>query len=100
MADSEMIDWRWQIRRLEELAALSLDDEERESLALDLQRITEYVSRLPQTEESQAADVVDWHCPLAEDAVQEGLDYESVFANAPKVFCDMFVMPPIIRERR
>jgi len=100
MADNEVTDWRWQIRRLEELAALRLDDEEGESLALDLQRITEYVSRLPQAVESQAVDVVDWRCPLAEDAAREGLDYESVFANAPKVFCDMFVMPPIIRKRR
>jgi len=100
MADSEVMDWRRQIRRLEELAALRMDDEERRSLALDLQRIAEYVSRLPQIEENQVADVVDWHCPLADDVAQKGLDYESVFANAPKVFCDMFVMPPIIKERR
>ena len=100
MADSEVTDWQRQIRRLEELAALKLDDEERRSLALDLERITEYVSRLPQTVESKAADVVDWRCHLAEDTAQKGLDYESVFANAPKVFCDMFVMPPIIKERR
>jgi len=99
MAHSEMREWEREVARLEELAAIRLNEQERRRLVADLKRIVSYVRRVSETA-GEGADVVDWPVPLLEDTPREGLKHEAVFANAPRSFCDMFVVPPIIEERR
>lgn len=99
MADCEM-NWSREIERLEELAAIQLSEKERGQLVSDLQRIVEYVKRVSEMKDEDGVDVVNWRSPLLEDIPKESLNYETIFSNAPKVFCDMFIVPPIIEERR
>jgi aspartyl-tRNA(Asn)/glutamyl-tRNA(Gln) amidotransferase subunit C len=86
------------IRRLEELARLELEPEERERLGLQLARIVEFVrvlqgAQLPRA--SGDAGRAGGTSP-AEDEIGECLEREEVLRAAPESEDGCFVVPPVI----
>jgi aspartyl-tRNA(Asn)/glutamyl-tRNA(Gln) amidotransferase subunit C len=87
------------IGRLEALAALRLDAQERESLCADLGRILEYVRQLEQLQVDDVdptVHVTPAQQPLRRDATRESMRREEVQRNAPDARDGFYRVPRFI----
>jgi len=87
-----------QVRRLEQLAALRLADEERERLAGHLARVIAYVEQLrglDTTGVAPLAHVVDVAAPRRADEPGEALPRAEALALSPARDPELFVVPPV-----
>jgi aspartyl-tRNA(Asn)/glutamyl-tRNA(Gln) amidotransferase subunit C len=90
-----------EVRRIAHLAHLTLDDAEVEHLALDLERILDYVSQVAALELPEAP--TDAPAPpgaadpgLRADEVRPPLPCEEVRSSAPAVASGFFVVPRVV----
>lgn len=94
-----------EIRRLEELARLELEPDERERLGIQLARIIGFVEAIggaaPAEGEPQANHEGGGRfAPLDEDRPRECLDRGEVLASAPAAGEGFFRVPPVIETER
>jgi len=89
------------IRYLEALAALRLDDAEREKLRAQLERILDYMQQLGAIDVEgvpPTSHVLDTTTPLREDRVQPSLSPEDALANAPDARDGFYRVPRFVGE--
>lgn len=82
-----------------DLARLQLDDEERESLASDMNQILDYMSTLQELDTSDVEPlehVIDLEYRLRDDKAEEPLSHEDALKNAPDADSDYFRVPRVI----
>ncbi len=89
------------LRRVEALAGLRLDPEERERMQRDLSRILDYFRKLQELDtegvppfDPLAGQVNVWR----EDEPQSSLPREQALANAPAAREGHFFVPPVFEE--
>jgi aspartyl-tRNA(Asn)/glutamyl-tRNA(Gln) amidotransferase subunit C len=88
-----------EVQRVATLARLHLDNEEVQLLAVQLDRILQYMEKLNQLDTSQVeplAHAVDIVNAFREDRVTNSPDPESLLANAPEKDETFFKVPKII----
>lgn len=82
-----------------DLARLQLDEEERESLANDMNQILDYMSTLEEvdtTDVEPLEHVIDLEYRLRDDKAEEPLSHEDALKNAPDADSDYFRVPRVI----
>lgn len=87
------------IKHVEDLAEVSLTEEERKSLAEDLDRIIDYVNKLQELDTDDVEPlrhILEVENVLREDKKGETLDHEEVFKNAPAEERNFFRVPKVI----
>ena len=87
------------LRHIETLACIRLDDESRKRLRPQIERIIGFVRRLEQTDTSAyepRAYVGSWERPLRKDAVASCLPRDEVLDEAPGRNDGYFRVPPVI----
>lgn len=88
------------ISKLERLSRLKLDEEERESIKTDLNKILQMVETLQELDTSDVEPLVyvnQSKRPEREDVVANELDVNDSISNAPKKHEDgFFVVPKVI----
>ncbi len=90
---------REEVRRVAVLARLQLSSEEEERLAVQLDRILQYMEKLNQLDTSQVeplAHAVDIVNAFRQDQVRNSPDPEALLANAPEKDETFFKVPKII----
>lgn len=88
-----------EVRRIAELARLTLSDQEVDKLAFELGAILEYVAKLEELDIAgvpPTAHAVDLPATLREDEVNDGLPVDSALGGAPERIGDGFGVPKII----
>jgi aspartyl-tRNA(Asn)/glutamyl-tRNA(Gln) amidotransferase subunit C len=89
------------IRYLEALAALRLDEAERERLRGQLERILDYMQQLAAIDVEgvpPTSHVLDATTPLREDRVQPSMSPEDALANAPDARDGFYRVPRFVGE--
>ena len=98
MGDGPVVDRR-QVERVADLAHVTLDDEEKETLASELAAVLEYVRKLEEldvTGVEPTSHPVDIPARLRDDEVAPGLPVERGLAGAPQRAGDSFGVPKVI----
>ena len=82
-----------------DLARLQPDEEERESLANDMNQILDYMSTLDEVDTSDVEPlehVIDLEYRLRDDKAEEPLSHDDALKNAPDADSDYFRVPRVI----
>ncbi len=90
------------ILKLEKLAKLKLNHEERRTVGIDLEKILSMINKLEEIDTSGVEPLVYIHEEvnvLREDKAEGMLDMEEGLKNAPKRFDNYFAVPKIINKR-
>jgi aspartyl-tRNA(Asn)/glutamyl-tRNA(Gln) amidotransferase subunit C len=88
-----------EVREVAQLARLRLADEEVARLAVDLDRMLDYVHTLRELDTRTVEPMthaVPFECPLRPDEVAPSLPVEDVLANAPRRDGSFFQVPRIV----
>ena len=88
-----------EVREVAQLARLRLTDEEVARLAVDLDRMLDYVEALRALDTSAVEPMthaVPFECPLRQDEVAPSLPVDDVLANAPRREGSFFQVPRIV----
>ncbi len=89
------------VTRIAKLARICVTEEEKETLAKEMEGILKFVEQLSEVDTGDAADVasvVEHTLPMREDNVTDGGYPERVLANAPAMEYDCFVVPKVIDQ--
>ncbi len=87
------------VKHVEDLAELSLTEDEREELTDDLGSIIDYVNKLGELDTEGVEPlrhILEVQNVMREDECRENLDQEEVFKNAPVREGNFFRVPPVI----
>jgi len=87
------------VKHVEELAEVSLTDEERKELAGDLDRILDYVNKLQELDTEDVEPlrhILEVENVVREDDPGNTLPHEEVFKNAPDRDGNFFKVPRVI----
>ncbi|MCF7875815.1 Asp-tRNA(Asn)/Glu-tRNA(Gln) amidotransferase subunit GatC [Candidatus Bipolaricaulota bacterium] len=87
------------VKHVEDLAELSLTEDEREELTDDLGSIIDYVNKLGELDTEGVEPlrhILEVQNVLRKDERRENLDQEEVFKNAPAREGNFFRVPPVI----
>lgn len=90
---------REEVERVAALARLSVSDEEAERLAVELDRLLEYVDtldRLDTTGIEPTAHAIPVATPVRQDRAEPPIDPELAVANAPQHAGSAFLVPKVI----
>ncbi|MDZ7681499.1 MAG: Asp-tRNA(Asn)/Glu-tRNA(Gln) amidotransferase subunit GatC [Fodinibius sp.] len=82
-----------------DLARLQLDEDERESLASDMNQILDYMTTLEEVDTSDVEPlehVIDLEYRLRDDKAKEPLSHEDALKNAPDADTDYFRVPRVL----
>ena len=82
-----------------DLARLQLDEDERESLASDMNQILDYMTTLEEVDTSDVEPlehVIDLEYRLRDDDAKEPLSHEDALKNAPDADTDYFRVPRVL----
>ena len=92
-----MVDRSW-IERVSQLARLELDEEEKEKLLPQLQRILDFVSELKEVSTEGVEPFVPEaeETPMREDEPHKSFSQEEALMNAPQKERGFFVVPRIV----
>lgn len=85
-----------------ELARLSFNEDEKESLASDLNQILNYVEKLQELDTEKEDIIVNPYYienKFREDEITTSLNLEEVLKNAPETLEEYVLVPTIIREQ-
>jgi len=96
-----MID-REDVERIEELAELSLTEEEKEELGEDLDRILDHFQKLEELDTEGVEPlmhILDVKNVVREDRREESLPREEALKNAPKTSGGFFQVPRVIEGK-
>jgi aspartyl/glutamyl-tRNA(Asn/Gln) amidotransferase C subunit len=88
-----------EVREVAQLARLRLADDEVARLALDLDRMLEYVDALRELDTTAVEPMthaVPFDCPLRPDETAASLPVDDVLANAPRREGNFFQVPRIV----
>jgi aspartyl-tRNA(Asn)/glutamyl-tRNA(Gln) amidotransferase subunit C len=81
------------------LARLSLGEDELEKMAVDMDKILQYVETLQELDTEgvvPTAHAIDLETPVRDDVAVEGMDPELVISNAPKFAGTAFLVPKVL----
>ena len=87
------------VKHVEDLAELSLTEDEREELTDDLGSIIDYVNKLGELDTEGVEPlrhILEVQNVMRKDERRENLDQEEVFKNAPDREGSFFRVPPVI----
>ena len=85
-----------------ELARLSFNEDEKESLASDLNQILNYVEKLQELDTEKEDIIVNPYYienKFREDEITPSIKLEEVLKNAPETLEEYVLVPTIIREQ-
>ncbi|WP_252229792.1 Asp-tRNA(Asn)/Glu-tRNA(Gln) amidotransferase subunit GatC [Clostridium sp. ZBS15] len=85
-----------------ELARLSFNEDEKESLASDLNQILNYVEKLQELDTEKEDIIVNPYYienKFREDKITPSIKLEEVLENAPETLEEYVLVPTIIREQ-
>ncbi|NFG62382.1 MULTISPECIES: Asp-tRNA(Asn)/Glu-tRNA(Gln) amidotransferase subunit GatC [unclassified Clostridium] len=85
-----------------ELARLSFNEDEKESLASDLNQILNYVEKLQELDTEKEDIIVNPYYienKFREDEITPSIKLEEVLENAPETLEEYVLVPTIIREQ-
>ncbi|MDR5586288.1 Asp-tRNA(Asn)/Glu-tRNA(Gln) amidotransferase subunit GatC [Clostridium aquiflavi] len=85
-----------------ELARLSFNEDEKESLASDLNQILNYVEKLQELDTEKKDIIVNPYYienKFREDEITPSIKLEEVLENAPETLEEYVLVPTIIREQ-
>ncbi|MBO6516698.1 MAG: Asp-tRNA(Asn)/Glu-tRNA(Gln) amidotransferase subunit GatC [Bacteroidia bacterium] len=89
------------IDELSHLARLQFEDQDKEQIKTDLERILAFCEKLNELDTSDVEPLVymsDRVNPLREDEVEASLPKEDVLKNAPSADSDYFKVPKVINK--
>lgn len=89
------------IDELAHLARLNFQDEDKEHIKADLERIIDFCDQLKEVDTEGVEPLVymsDTHNVLRNDEVKEHLSKEDVLRNAPSKDSDYFKVPKVIKK--